>query len=291
VTSSTLHETAKIRDQSKRNEMASIVDELSRGIAIRPMEERIQLEFFERWRKRKKVLRNHRDAHRFVWTQPSLALGLPVPAPPKEISPKIAKAIGKILVDELMSMPFSQAMALLYPEGAILPDRHSDVIDSINAGRQDADTPQMTFKGEFPRECADFLSSGLLIENGQIKEPIYHPSSRPEQSLLVSDKEVYDFLVAITKTVAFERRASVFPSMYIWAGLHTKGKVDSSSYSMNDIFDFDHACAAVPYCEAFLTERRLSTWLRQRPLAVNTYFDCEIVSNDKSAIKYLESLL
>jgi hypothetical protein len=182
-------------------------------------------------------------------------------------------------------------MNLLYPEGPALPDQHEDVVDSIDSGRRDADTPQMAFNDEFPRECAGFLLNGILIENGRIDEPIYHPYSQPDQSLSVSDKEVYDFLVAITKTIAVEREADAFPSMYIWAGLHTRGKVDSSSYTMNDIYDFDHACAAVPYCEAFLTERRLSTWLRQRPIAVNTHFDCEVIGDDKSAIKYLESLL
>jgi hypothetical protein len=92
VSSSTLFETAKIHDRSKREAMAAVVDEFSQGIAVRPMKERIQLEFFERWSKRDNAPRQHRVARRSIWTQPSLALGLPVMAPPKEIPPKIAKA-------------------------------------------------------------------------------------------------------------------------------------------------------------------------------------------------------
>jgi len=290
VSSSTLSESLKIHVPERLKATARIIDEFSQGIAIRPMDERIRLEFFEAWDRRSSTSSNIRAARHFVWTTPALVDGLPLGTPPDNFPPSTAIAIGKTIVDELVSMSFSKSLEFLLRAEPGISDTVNRVVAAINDGRQEVQGNGLTFKVEFPRECADFITGGGLIEDGRIEEPVYHPYTQPDECLAVEVPEVFEFLLALTKRVALESEAGAFPSMYIWSGLHAVGKTTDSKYEANDIMDFDHACAAVPYCDAFLTERRLARWLRQKPLSVMDHFDCEIFGNDDDAIAYLESL-
>ena len=81
------------------------------------------------------------------------------------------------------------------------------------------------------------------------------------------------------------------PSFKIFAGLHALKRWDKKSvYKANDMFDFRHAQAALPYCDFFFTEKYLAHAIKSGHLKYDKIFNCEVCSNVGEAIKALEGI-
>ncbi|KAA0691428.1 hypothetical protein DTW90_28410 [Neorhizobium sp. P12A] len=80
-------------------------------------------------------------------------------------------------------------------------------------------------------------------------------------------------------------------SIYVQAGLHAAIRWDKRRRLMgNDLYDFNHATAALAHCRAFFTERPLHSLISAKSIALDKLFECQIISNSADAITYLESL-
>jgi hypothetical protein len=55
----------------------------------------------------------------------------------------------------------------------------------------------------------------------------------------------------------------------------------------NDLFDFHHAQAALPYCDVFLTEKPLHMLLSQKNVVLDRKFKCRIISSLEDAAAFL----
>jgi len=58
----------------------------------------------------------------------------------------------------------------------------------------------------------------------------------------------------------------------------------------NDLVDFHHVMGAVVYCDAFLTERPLHTFITTNPVALDREFNCKVISDGLEALKYVLAL-
>jgi hypothetical protein len=75
------------------------------------------------------------------------------------------------------------------------------------------------------------------------------------------------------------RITTQLPTIRIGAGLHAALRWDRKrKYKANDLFDFRHAEAALPYCDYFLTERSLRHLLQDRNLRFGDLFPCKVYS-------------
>jgi len=54
--------------------------------------------------------------------------------------------------------------------------------------------------------------------------------------------------------------------------------------------DHQHATAALPYCNAFFTERDMGDILRRGPFHLDRTYDCRVISDPIDAMKYLEGI-
>jgi hypothetical protein len=81
------------------------------------------------------------------------------------------------------------------------------------------------------------------------------------------------------------------PQLHIIASLHASVRYDQNrKYKPNDMEDFHHAGAALPYCQVFLTEKSLGHLLRHPPASLSKCYDCAVFSDPGDALDHLRSL-
>lgn len=61
-------------------------------------------------------------------------------------------------------------------------------------------------------------------------------------------------------------------------------------FKPNDLPDFDHAAAAMGYCDAFFTDHKLCKLLTLPPVQLATFFGCRVLSEVRDAVQWLEAL-
>ncbi|WP_296560966.1 hypothetical protein [Pigmentiphaga sp.] len=61
-------------------------------------------------------------------------------------------------------------------------------------------------------------------------------------------------------------------------------------FKANDFFDYQHAAAAVGYCDAFFTEHPLCSALTRSDLALDTLYGCIVESTPEAALQYVLSV-
>ncbi len=111
--------------------------------------------------------------------------------------------------------------------------------------------------------------------------PIITEAERKEH-----DRELLRFFVKAFKRTEISK---LLPTLHIHALCHASVRWDKTrKLKGNDLFDFDHAATAVPYCDVFLTERPLQKLIEQKHLKINQDFDCKIISSISEAVEFLE---
>jgi hypothetical protein len=85
------------------------------------------------------------------------------------------------------------------------------------------------------------------------------------------------------------KKANLSPTLHINALCHASVRWDTKrKLKGNDLYDFYHAMAAVPYCDVLFVEKPLRAMLEQKNLQINKDFDCRIISSISDAIEFLE---
>lgn len=80
----------------------------------------------------------------------------------------------------------------------------------------------------------------------------------------------------------------MLPTLHISALCYSAIRWDKKrNLSANDIYDFQHAAAAIGYCDAFLTEKPLMTLLAQRNLKIKADFRCAVISDIEEATQWI----
>lgn len=75
---------------------------------------------------------------------------------------------------------------------------------------------------------------------------------------------------------------------YVLASIHAAVRAAKGrKFKPNDLFDFDHAAAALGYCNAFFTDDKLAKLLTRAPLEFDQRFDCPVVADSASAVEML----
>jgi hypothetical protein len=79
-----------------------------------------------------------------------------------------------------------------------------------------------------------------------------------------------------------------FPSFIVEAGLHDSVRNDlPRKYKTNDLSDFRHAKAALPYFDAFFTEKSLKNMVCASNLSLDKKYSCEVLCKPVEVLKYL----
>ncbi len=81
-------------------------------------------------------------------------------------------------------------------------------------------------------------------------------------------------------------------TIHIHACLHANLRWNKSrQFEANDFHDFNHAAAALAYCDAFLTERSLHTLATAKNTNLESINGCRVTNSVGEAIQILEDCL
>ena len=82
-----------------------------------------------------------------------------------------------------------------------------------------------------------------------------------------------------------------FPSLIIGVGLHASVRQDiQRKFDPNDMSDFRHAQAALPYFDYFLTENNLRDLVTRNNIRFDTQYECVVASNPREAMDHIKQI-
>jgi hypothetical protein len=94
--------------------------------------------------------------------------------------------------------------------------------------------------------------------------------------------------------VALKKRPQVrqqLRTLHIQAALHAAFRWDKARrFTSNDLYDFEHASAALAYCRGFFTEHALRSTIVARNVALDELFQCRVASEILDAIEVLKAI-
>ncbi len=82
------------------------------------------------------------------------------------------------------------------------------------------------------------------------------------------------------------------PTFRVGAAISAIIRLDTKrKYKPNDLYDIEHARAALPYFDYFLTERSLKNLITKKPLNFNEIYSTQVISDEGEAVEELSKLL
>ena len=285
-----LHALTELKKQSiddKRRLTAAIMDRLSHGLTLIAPPERVTLEVLRLVQSlalHKERILPPRDE---VWTKPAFILGSPS-FPRKGVSAQAHDWASRMAEGELWSMSLAQIEAHFPESSETVLGSQVKTINELNSRKRENRAQFTTYKQLYRNELVGLLD--------------------------VFDEEIADvgllmFAAAggnMTTVTAEERRESArgwrnavlimsdqrgieqaFPTAHVMTSMYARMDWDTMrQYRVNDSADFWHAASALPYCDAFMTERNLQGLLAQAHLP--EVYGCEVVSSYDSLQRWLD---
>jgi hypothetical protein len=131
----------------------------------------------------------------------------------------------------------------------------------------------------------------LFVDDAMSMLSVVAARSEGRIPLLNNDRQSTDFVARILRALV---RSDEFPhdcpSLYVKATCYAAVRRDQHRvFRANDMMDFNHASAALPYCDGFFTESPLRTLIQQRHTRLSEVFPCAVFSDPTLAVEWIES--
>jgi hypothetical protein len=289
ISESTLLELIKQDDLRSRMETVRLIDELSQGVSLLPHQMRVATEIAHFLQQSMgDVL--HPLCH-LVWLKLAYVMGFAHPSS-TSFDPQTELVVQKAFFDHMWDISLED-----YIGGADGDALHrldfNDLAQDLNVGiSQHADNLK-NFAQVYTDElrgaaeaCGD-VAAQIMCDLAQ-KEGITPPepgSVRWLEARRVMENAIFLALKKSPKTRLQLR------TLNIGACLHAAFRWDKPRrFTSNDIYDFNHASAAIAYCRAFFTEHPLRSMTKAGNVALDTLYGCDIISGVPDAVAFLEKL-
>lgn len=266
-----------------------IIDRFSKGVSLISGDERVRLELFH-------FLENQSGSpvhslQELAWTKVAYNLGFITPDN-KNIPDETNRLIQKVFFDQLWSTTLGEMIETMSRNGGIRVPSTLSGAEKLNIGKFGHMDENRTFDQMFQSELAGMVDS----YKSEFKELLAymfekHTGTPPKPSELENSQS--DQLIANMIYNLFKHKKIVdeLPSFRIYSGLHAAVRWDKKQkYQANDLHDFRHAVAALPYCDFFFTEKRLCHLITQNMLKYDELFNCMTLWNLGDVIPCLAKL-
>jgi hypothetical protein len=268
ISSISVMETFKQMDYERRRHTAEIMDELSTGVALRSPSglRAAEFQFLLRTLAGQPVSEHHPINYAFS----SLAELFGDLAIEKKGDPE-AEAMGKAALDGLSRLRFPDLLlAMPQIDRQLLEayDRRSPELHNRIAARRSR-TPR-TYEAYLGREIhgvLDWLKAEILPNFMAL-------SNAPAEGGERACAKFIELLEAKHNRATLMR---ALPTLFLRAAIYAATDFKQRRYNDGDTFDHDHAIVALPYCQIFLTERKLGTLLTERPAQLDRDYACRIL--------------
>jgi len=276
---------------SRRLASAALIDELSGGVSITTSRSRVGTEiahFFYRNSGQK----NLHDLQDLVWTRLSYAMGYLHPAL-DTLDAAAALQIQRDVFDTIWSRPLVEVMPTI---GADAMQQEVKNLTEL-ARRQDAQIKahevdlvsfEQTYRDEV-RGALDAAESSIAEVLGGMAERAgfesVPPGSAEQREFAIVARNL--LAVAFEKGLAQDTLRTIHAQASLHAGLRWNKR---TTFDANHFYDFEHAAAAVAYCDAFFTEGFLSNLINARHIRLDTVNNCRTTNDLDRAIEILRGV-
>lgn len=280
ISSDILTELTKQDDDAFVATMA-VIDELTCGVAMVPHRERLIIEV-ERFLAA--FSGSMAAPHRPLWTPFVFAFGYQDLWPPAPV--QRSEDLLLSITEFGMRMAPSQGVPALRRAITNARDESVRAAERMNRGNDEHRQEAVGFSAILKDElagAADLLSGHLISEYDRMAAIAGAP---PGDARL---KATLTQMAALGMANASGQRA--FGNIVVPATLHAAFRAERGRrVKPNDVFDFRHAAAALPNCDAFFTEGKLSRLLASGHVALTKAYPCRVASTASAALEVLRAL-
>lgn len=276
-------------DLSTRAATAEIMAALSGNFALLDPEARLATEVMHFFRK--SFGADVHDMQELVWTRAAFIFGPMHPVPQAEFPPEIVLALQKSVFDDLGGQSLVAMVDALAGCAMGRGAEYDALAVELNAGNaahaDEIRSFAQAYRAEaigiatmFPDVAAAAL--GGFAEDSGLAVP---PGEEGEGTLASIGARVLAFM--LTK----KRDANSLRSLHVQASLHASARWNKSQkLDAHDLLDFQHAAAALAYCDGFLTDGPMRTMIEQKHLALNEMLGCRVACSPGQALTLVEEL-
>ena len=276
-------------DPTTLNQTVKLIDEFSQGVAILSSEERVMYEilyFFNSFYVGNEQMQPQEET---VWSKVSYIYGLTHPT--NEIWGAEELVIQKAFFDQMWSLSLADVTNTMGMENIIKWPRHNDITEKLTKEKVQHSHENKSFKELYLSELAGVLDvyRDLILEGFEyfyMQKTGNKVSHEERQSS--EGRKVVNVIYNLFK---LEKLGTFFPSFIVESGLHASVRNDlPRKYKKNDLSDFRHAKTALPYFDAFFTERSLKNMVCTNNVSLDKKYNCEVFYKPLEVQKYIKKL-
>lgn len=291
ITDSTFLEVFKQTDEHTRALTTKLIDELSLGVTLIPLDLRIGTEIAHLLHAAQTPDLVY-PLHHLVWSKLSYVLGFVHPIT-KTFDRPTALAVQKAFFDHMWTIPLVEMNRYigekmskddpLHFEGTArrINEANRQHASSLKSFEQTYQTELVGVLDLYAGRAADILCN---MAPASVGPPPPHGSTQRREY----EQQCLALLVAALKT---DRGKNTMRTLYVQTCLYAAVRWDKKQQlEANDFFDFQHASAALGYCDAFFTERGLRSLVTRSDLGLDKRFECFVTSKGEEAVSYVQSI-
>lgn len=289
ISESTIFELFKQSDPSSRAETARLVDELSLGIAILGSRARMATELARFIHSRAAPLTGAKlhPVRHLIWTKGAGVMGIQVPVP-QGIDAQVTLEIQRKFVERLWHATTATELLAGDPPWGNNDedDDFSGLTRRLNAevaAHKDSLTAfQLTLAAEIDGVVDVLGDTAMAIAGDLARRQGEEPSDEGSDAWNALRIGWCNLIGAALRKAGPRKQLR---SMYVSAALHAAFRWNKGQqFDPNDLYDFEHAGAALTHCQAFFTERPLWQMVTAKHIALDHLFGCRVVWDLDEAI-------
>lgn len=283
-------ELMKQKDNTTLMKTAATIDELSAGLCLAPYYERIGAEIDHYIHSFFYTKEEIDELDKLIWVKSCYVLGKMYPYY-TDLDEQTESAIQKAFIDFFWEHTLVELLD--NSKGSPKPPDfdYSAIVNSININNPKHAGDFKSFKEAYLIEFIGVLEA----EKNELANSItrlaikkYPELATQKANIAELEDRAFNFFANL---FTHTNQMNAIPTLHILAMCHAAVRWNSGhQLKANDIPDFHHAAAATRYCDAFFTDNPLKTLLTQKHVALDKEFDCTIISDETSALKYLEQI-
>lgn len=276
-------------DLSSRRDTAVLMDQLSLGLCLVEQKMRMATEIGHLFHE--KTGFDVYELDQLVWCRVAFALGYLHPQNDL-VPPETMLALQKGVFEEMWAAPLIDIIDGI--GSASVPDEADLEMTATHLNRENAAHAHLikSFKQAYRAEAAGVASLFDSVIADVLEQLGKRSGAIPSDATYKQDGVVHNMAIRLV-TLALEKEAArdTLRSLHIMASLYASVRWDKQrKIDAHDLLDFNHAAAAIAYCDVFLTEQPLQTLVEQRHLALPERYRCSVRSSLTDALNLVGAM-
>jgi hypothetical protein len=186
----------------------------------------------------------------------------------------------KALFDRFSEMPFSALFAM----------EHDRDLPGTGFDEKKFQAQKTAVTRAHRHEFSSFNDVFLIEIRGQLDAITGTLADIAVKVLEAKPKAAVPLVNAIHSVFRCDVVGAALPGLRIFAGIAAIKRYRNQPFKKGDLHDSMHARMALPYCDHFLTEKRLGNLLTQPPLEYDRLYDCQIIWREDEVLDAVSRL-